>query len=859
MDPPALDEECELMDPPALDEECELMDPPALDEECELMDPPALDEECELMDPPALDEECELMDPPALDEECELMDPPALDEECELMDPPALDEECELMDPPALDEECELMDPPALDEECELMDPPALDEECELMDPPALDEECELMDPPALDEECELMDPPALDEECELMDPPALDEECELMDPPALDEECELMDPPALDEECELMDPPALDEECELMDPPALTKSVFHGLKRNIGCFYLVYKSLVKYETKEEMGKEKPKSIGVWPAVRPFVNGGASGMLATCVVQLIDMIKMMESPPTSQLLESDESAALESKKMSHNMLMVLIKFLQKKRYSIIEKAIAEGTEEVVSDAVGDNYVSYDSNRFKKSSKRDGSSAAVPTSFGPIIEMAMTIVEKSGGQYHVLLIITDGQVTRSVDSEHGQLSPQGKKTVEAIVTASKLPLSIILVGVGDGPWDMMREFDDNIPARAFDNFQFVNFTEIMSKNVAQSRKETEFALAALMEIPSQYKATIELNILGGQKGNVPERVPLPPPVYSAPSFSSSKSSCSSNFQQSSAPYHGHNSPISTAPPASSSTFDNQIEEMCRRMRASAVPIMSDSEGFTLLIQLVEFTPEELDSRNRSLNLQAEESKFVFEAKTIQRMELLNQFGCWKWTAARAESPAACAALGKICCGKYVLALTLVLPFSKLDFNSNHSKSCKTNGKHEIMIVSKSNIKNTMNLQSVDTPMESHDFFTVNPQTETQTNNPFPDPSALDEECELMDSTNSNDGEQPVLQKLDVHSTEAAKTGETHEVLKPIAVHSKSPINVDELVGISKLNIGESFGDAGPSPLPLKLLEGSSSRQSSFQANPGSGSSRVNLSSNPIHAV
>lgn len=44
----------------------------------------------------------------------------------------------------------------------------------------------------------------------------------------------------------------------------------------------------------------------------------------------------------------------------------------------------------------------------------------------------------------------------------------------IFVCSQYPLSIVLVGVGDGPWDMMREFDDNIPARAFDNFQASNY-------------------------------------------------------------------------------------------------------------------------------------------------------------------------------------------------------------------------------------------------------------------------------------------------------------------------------------------------------------------------------------------------
>ncbi|XP_068655636.1 E3 ubiquitin-protein ligase RGLG4-like [Aristolochia californica] len=157
--------------------------------------------------------------------------------------------------------------------------------------------------------------------------------------------------------------------------------------------------------------------------------------------------------------------------------------------------------------------------------------AGPTSFGPIIEAAIDIVEESGGQYHVLVIIADGQVTRSSDTKEGKLSQQERATINAIVSASSYALSIVLVGVGDGPWEEMQKFDDKVPQRNFDNFQFVNFTSIMAKSMSSSEKETAFAVAALMEIPFQYKAALNFHILGKVTGKAKRIVPLPPPVPS----------------------------------------------------------------------------------------------------------------------------------------------------------------------------------------------------------------------------------------------------------------------------------------------------------------------------------------
>lgn len=87
----------------------------------------------------------------------------------------------------------------------------------------------------------------------------------------------------------------------------------------------------------------------------------------------------------------------------------------------------------------------------------------PTSFAPVIDAAISIVEKSNWQYHVLVIVADGQVvrcalfvftspylmyisfsvlisynieqvTRNPDTPPGKLSFQEQATINSIVAA-----------------------------------------------------------------------------------------------------------------------------------------------------------------------------------------------------------------------------------------------------------------------------------------------------------------------------------------------------------------------------------------------------------------------------------------
>jgi E3 ubiquitin-protein ligase RGLG len=156
-----------------------------------------------------------------------------------------------------------------------------------------------------------------------------------------------------------------------------------------------------------------------------------------------------------------------------------------------------------------------------------------TSFAPAILRACEITAASQPpQYHILLLVCDGQVSEECK----------EATLAAIRYACHFPLSIVCVGVGDGPWEDMQQYDD-MSERAFDNFQFVSFESTMQRArqaaaaaggaQAPAVIEEHFALAALMEIPAQFREIRRRGLLQAiTRPAPPSPVQLLPPPRTA---------------------------------------------------------------------------------------------------------------------------------------------------------------------------------------------------------------------------------------------------------------------------------------------------------------------------------------
>ncbi|CAN8015952.1 hypothetical protein HPB47_016605 [Ixodes persulcatus] len=122
----------------------------------------------------------------------------------------------------------------------------------------------------------------------------------------------------------------------------------------------------------------------------------------------------------------------------------------------------------------------------------------PTSLAPLLQKAQEIAAHSR-EFHVVLVLTDGQ-----------LDPAGEASSRrAVVSCSQLPLSLVLVALGDGPWPALQRWDDELPERRFDNLQLVRHAEVTR---GCRNPDAALALHALMEVPDQYRAAVQLGLL-----------------------------------------------------------------------------------------------------------------------------------------------------------------------------------------------------------------------------------------------------------------------------------------------------------------------------------------------------------
>ena len=126
----------------------------------------------------------------------------------------------------------------------------------------------------------------------------------------------------------------------------------------------------------------------------------------------------------------------------------------------------------------------------------------PTYFAPVIKKVISNINydlenrKFDNHYYILMILADGIIIDMIE------------TIDYIVEGSKLPLSIVIIGIGDADFTNMEKLDgDKIPLvnsfgeiRKRDIVQFVEFNKF--KDEKGVKNGDELAEEVLKEIPRQ---------------------------------------------------------------------------------------------------------------------------------------------------------------------------------------------------------------------------------------------------------------------------------------------------------------------------------------------------------------------
>ena len=138
-------------------------------------------------------------------------------------------------------------------------------------------------------------------------------------------------------------------------------------------------------------------------------------------------------------------------------------------------------------------------------EKDKLTFAGPTEFAPIINKVISRIKNNNLEYHILMILTDGVIDDL------------QETIDALVEGSFLPLSVIIIGIGDADFKKMEILDgDEIPLisssgkkRMRDLVQFVPFSKF-------ENDEKKLSMEVLEEIPRQIVDYYTINNLNPNK-------------------------------------------------------------------------------------------------------------------------------------------------------------------------------------------------------------------------------------------------------------------------------------------------------------------------------------------------------
>ncbi|XP_070558372.1 copine-8-like isoform X2 [Ptychodera flava] len=146
----------------------------------------------------------------------------------------------------------------------------------------------------------------------------------------------------------------------------------------------------------------------------------------------------------------------------------------------------------------------------------------PTNFAPIVNHVARFAAAypDGSNYFILLIITDGIIS---DMD---------QTKAAIVSASSLPMSIIIVGVGPADFSAMEELDADktrLSSRGQyaerDIVQFVPFREYLSAGSNAMLSQARLAKEVLAEVPDQLLLWMKARGINPKEGPPQQHTPI----------------------------------------------------------------------------------------------------------------------------------------------------------------------------------------------------------------------------------------------------------------------------------------------------------------------------------------------